>query len=308
VVVFGFEMTVVGAVEGAVTYGIGIPAGQGRGVARPLLVPKAIGTRSRMRPTDGYDTVEWAAALPHSNGKVGMFGGSYVGATQMLAAIAHPPHLAGICPVVTASNYHENWTYQGGAFEQWFNESWTSGLAQDTLNRYIRENTNARVGATVLPLSQYPVFNISPPQNAGALTEDLAPYFLDWLAHPAPTTTTGSSGRSKRIFRTFRFPRSPSLRGTTSSRAARCATTWASKRTEARRRHAAGSASWSPSAATREADERSAPSTSVPPPRTLTRTTSRSSGTTTCSRANRIEFATGKPVQDICHGQKRVAR
>jgi putative CocE/NonD family hydrolase len=134
---------------------------------------------------DGYDTVEWAAALPHSNGKVGMFGGSYVGATQMLAAMGHPPHLAGICPVVTASNYHENWTYQGGAFEQWFNESWTSGLAQDTLNRYIRENTNARVGATVLPLNQYPVFNISPPRNAGALTEDLAPYFLDWLAHPA---------------------------------------------------------------------------------------------------------------------------
>ena len=51
---------------------------------------------------DGYDTVEWAAALPYSNGKVGMFGGSYVGATQMLAAIASPPHLAGILPVVTA--------------------------------------------------------------------------------------------------------------------------------------------------------------------------------------------------------------
>ncbi len=38
---------------------------------------------------DGYDSVEWAAALPYSNGKVGMFGGSYVGATQMLAAITH---------------------------------------------------------------------------------------------------------------------------------------------------------------------------------------------------------------------------
>ena len=35
---------------------------------------------------DGYDTVEWAAALPYSNGKVGMFGGPYVGATQYLAA------------------------------------------------------------------------------------------------------------------------------------------------------------------------------------------------------------------------------
>jgi hypothetical protein len=133
---------------------------------------------------DGYDAVEWAAALPNSNGKVGMFGGSYVGATQMLAAIAHPPHLAGICPVVTASNYHENWTYQGGAFEQWFDESWTSGLAQDTLNRLIKDRTNARVGDTVLPLNQYPVFNIAPPQDAAALTGVLAPYFLDWLAHP----------------------------------------------------------------------------------------------------------------------------
>jgi putative CocE/NonD family hydrolase len=133
---------------------------------------------------DGYDAVEWAAALPNSDGRVGMFGGSYVGATQMLAAIAHPPHLAGICPVVTASNYHENWTYQGGAFEQWFNESWTTGLAQDTLGRVIRNNTNARVGATVLPLNNYPLFNIPAPQNAASLMGTLAPYFLDWLAHP----------------------------------------------------------------------------------------------------------------------------
>src|SRR6266478_5173798 len=43
---------------------------------------------------DGYDTEQWAAALPYSNGKVGMFGGSYVGATQFLAALAKPPHLA----------------------------------------------------------------------------------------------------------------------------------------------------------------------------------------------------------------------
>jgi uncharacterized protein len=130
---------------------------------------------------DGYDTIEWAAALPHSNGKVGMFGGSYVGATQMLAAIGHPPHLAGICPVVTASNYHENWTYQGGAFEQWFNESWTSGLAQDTLGRTIHDNTNAMIGSAVLPLKQYPLFNIHLDPNAPA--DRLAPYFLDWLTH-----------------------------------------------------------------------------------------------------------------------------
>src|SRR5205814_6334736 len=72
---------------------------------------------------DGYDTVEWVASLPYSNGKVGMMGGSYVGATQMLAAIAAPPHLGGIAPNVTASNYHNGWTYQNGAFEQWFDQN-----------------------------------------------------------------------------------------------------------------------------------------------------------------------------------------
>ena len=133
---------------------------------------------------DGYDTVEWAAALPNSNGKVGMWGGSYVGATQMLAAIGHPPHLAGICPVVTASNYHENWTYHGGAFEQWFNESWTSGLAQNTLNRTVTAATNAMMGAKTLPLAQYPLFNLDMAPNSADATRKLAPYFLDWLAHP----------------------------------------------------------------------------------------------------------------------------
>ena len=133
---------------------------------------------------DGYDSVEWAAALPYSNGKVGMFGGSYVGATQMLAAIAHPPHLAGICPVVTASNYHDGWTYQGGAFEQWFNESWTSGLAQDTFDRTVSKATNALPGVWKLPLTSYPLFNIAD-SSMTMSTNELAPYFLDWLAHPS---------------------------------------------------------------------------------------------------------------------------
>ncbi len=134
---------------------------------------------------DGFDTVEWAAALPYSNGKIGMFGGSYVGATQMLTAIAHPPHLAGIAPVVTASNYHDGWTYQGGAFEQWFNESWTSGLAQDTLSRSVQRRTNAMEGVWKLPLASYPLYNFNGAPDASELTHSLAPYFLDWLAHPS---------------------------------------------------------------------------------------------------------------------------
>jgi putative CocE/NonD family hydrolase len=138
----------------------------------------------RHESNDGYDAVEWAAALPSSNGKVGMIGGSYVGATQMLSAIAHPPHLAGICPVVTASNYHDGWTYQGGALEQWFDQNWATQLATNTMWRLIAKNTNALLGAPVLPLTHYPAFNyVSLPAGAEA-TAQLAPYYLDWLAHP----------------------------------------------------------------------------------------------------------------------------
>jgi uncharacterized protein len=126
---------------------------------------------------DGYDTVEWAAALPYANGKVGMFGGSYVGATQYLAAIAKPPHLAGICPNYTASNYHDGWAYQGGAFEQWFNESWSTGLALNTMQRRVESGQKAVAWTAKLPLTTYPV--LETPSADG-----IAPYFADWLAHP----------------------------------------------------------------------------------------------------------------------------
>ncbi len=131
---------------------------------------------------DGYDAVEWAAALPGSNGKVGMFSGSYVGATQMLAAIGHPPHLAGICPIVTASNYHENWTYQGGAFEQWFNESWTSALAQDTLQSPGRRKPRTPSSATQFCRSS------SIPSSISARLRTAR----DLLARWRPTSSIGS--------------------------------------------------------------------------------------------------------------------
>ncbi|MFY9752845.1 MAG: CocE/NonD family hydrolase, partial [Candidatus Acidiferrales bacterium] len=138
----------------------------------------------RHEQNDGYDAVEWAAALPYSNGQVGMMGASYVGATQVLAAIAHPPHLTAIAPNMTASNYHDGWTYQSGAFEQWFDQNWTTQLAQNTLQRVISDNTNALVGAGTLPLANYPVFNFGQLPADAQLTASIAPYYLDWLAHP----------------------------------------------------------------------------------------------------------------------------
>jgi putative CocE/NonD family hydrolase len=137
---------------------------------------------------DGYDTVEWAAAQPWSTGKVGMYGASYVGATQWLAAVARPPHLAAIVPNVTASNYHEGWAYQGGAFELGFNVSWT--LLQLTL-----ANFGALSSAKSVPTEKRRdlidavndmelSFRHLPTKDLPQLQGGLADYYYDWLAHP----------------------------------------------------------------------------------------------------------------------------
>ena len=137
---------------------------------------------------DGYDTVEWAAAQPWSTGKVGMCGASYVGATQWLAAMSSPPHLVTVVPNVTASNYHDGWTYQGGAFELGFNVSWT--MAQLTL-----ANFRNLSGKKSLPSERRhdlikaidgmtDAFRSVPMKDFPHLQGGLATYFYDWLAHP----------------------------------------------------------------------------------------------------------------------------
>ena len=64
---------------------------------------------------DGYDTIEWAAGQPWSNGKVGMQGGSYLGGVQWKAAKLVPPHLVTIFPnVADTSAYHHAFTLNGG--------------------------------------------------------------------------------------------------------------------------------------------------------------------------------------------------
>ena len=64
---------------------------------------------------DGYDAVEWTAAQPWSDGRVAMAGTSYFGVTQWQAALTAPPHLAAFAPGQTATDYHDNWTYQMGS-------------------------------------------------------------------------------------------------------------------------------------------------------------------------------------------------
>ncbi len=137
---------------------------------------------------DGYDSVEWVASQPWCTGKVGMYGVSYVGATQWLAAKSKPPSLAGIAPGVTASDYHEGWAWQGGAFELGFNLSWSIGalgsanwanlsrklpLTAQKLDEVIAAKDSLTEGYRYLPMQDMP-----------DLQDGIAPYYYDWMAHP----------------------------------------------------------------------------------------------------------------------------
>ena len=65
---------------------------------------------------DGADTIAWAAALPGSNGRVGMYGFSYQGTDQLLAASLAPPALRALAPAMIGWDLAQDWAYEGGAF------------------------------------------------------------------------------------------------------------------------------------------------------------------------------------------------
>lgn len=131
---------------------------------------------------DGYDTIEWAARQPWSDGAVGTFGLSYPGAVQWLAAVEGPPHLKAMVPAMTFST-PRNFFYSGGVFDL----SWQSWIWNNIApNARVKKNlpgprTYAEAEASWgrersrieahLPLSTLPDF------------KEVAPWYYEWLRH-----------------------------------------------------------------------------------------------------------------------------
>ncbi len=138
---------------------------------------------------DGYDSVQWAASLPYSNGKVGMWGSSYTGVTQLAAAISKPRQLLAISPELTGSNLFDGWTYQGAAFTLAFNILWTIGLASDELARLnLSQEERTAVSDDLAASYDDLERTCSPPAPAAIETfskHQVARYFYDWTEHPA---------------------------------------------------------------------------------------------------------------------------
>ena len=75
---------------------------------------------------DLYDTIEWSAREPWSNGRVGMLGQSYFAQVQWLAAVNRPPSLACIAPYDGLVDIYRDLAWHGGIFSEDFVTRWAS--------------------------------------------------------------------------------------------------------------------------------------------------------------------------------------
>ncbi len=81
---------------------------------------------------DGYDTVEWLAQSPYTNGKIGTWGASALGITQLLMAPTQPPHLKCQYILVAASSLYHHGLFPGGQLLKDQAEGWLGLYARDS--------------------------------------------------------------------------------------------------------------------------------------------------------------------------------
>ena len=145
----------------------------------------------RYEAEDGYDSVEWAASQPWSNGRIGMTGLSYLGAVQWLAATMRPPHLKAIVPITIGSeHYMDMMSRTGGAFKHGYLLFWgTAFVAPERVQRRIDSGTaTADDLLTILQgidgfdgqVSHRPLKTVFPQAGNPALE-----FYFDWMERKA---------------------------------------------------------------------------------------------------------------------------
>lgn len=86
--------------------------------------PGRIDHYSPREQRDLYECIEWAAARPWSDGKVGLSGISYLASNQWHVAQHAPPHLAAMVAWEGAADFYRDMTHHGGIrstfWDNWF--------------------------------------------------------------------------------------------------------------------------------------------------------------------------------------------
>lgn len=128
---------------------------------------------------DGTAAVEWCAAQSWSDGRVGMWGMSYYGATQLLAAVEAPSALVAIAPVMTPSRYDEGWFFEGGVLRQEFAHSWMAIIGAETSRRQAGRGMGA-IRAVALSVDSLERDVARP---FGLDQDEIVPFYSELIAH-----------------------------------------------------------------------------------------------------------------------------
>jgi putative CocE/NonD family hydrolase len=132
---------------------------------------------------DGYDTIEWAAQQPWSDGNVGTFGLSYPGAVQWLAAVENPPHLKAMVPAMTFST-PRNFIYSGGLFDgSWLEWIWMNIAPDVRAKKHLDGPKTYEEAAAAWKQNHARMEDFLPLRDLPELKQ-VAPFYYDWLAHP----------------------------------------------------------------------------------------------------------------------------
>ena len=94
---------------------------------------------SRQEAIDFYDAIEWAAAQPWCNGKVGLNGISYYAINQWFVANLQPPSLAAIIPWEGFADIYRDALFHGGILNVFMTNWFTAHLLHHMLGRASRE-------------------------------------------------------------------------------------------------------------------------------------------------------------------------
>jgi putative CocE/NonD family hydrolase len=134
---------------------------------------------------DGYDTVEWIAAQPWSDGKVGTIGGSYSGATQYQMTPTRPPHLVAQFVRESSSDYQAEWVYRGGALELAFVLPWALGVTLNNLPHLVPDADVEGKGSVLRRVQEeMETWFRARPLAPCPFLAGLSGWYNEWLAHP----------------------------------------------------------------------------------------------------------------------------
>jgi putative CocE/NonD family hydrolase len=129
---------------------------------------------------DGAETIAALRRRPESNGRVGMYGFSYQGITQLLAAAEQPEGLVCIAPAMTAHDLYHGWFYQGGALRLASTLGWGLQMLRADAIRLRLHGASERLERAWASLSAQ--YLTTPYGGHPAVTDDELPgYLRDWL-------------------------------------------------------------------------------------------------------------------------------